>query len=139
MRQLFETFAAERRLECGKSQELIEELRTCLDNMRSATERDRYADYALFMENDHNFHRSIVASIGNKRLVQIYEELGVHIQVARAHYVQDVQGTREAQQEHEDIVRAFEEGDRIQVRDAITRHIENVLASLLASADENQV
>ncbi len=139
MRRLFETYAAEQWFKRGKSPELIEKIKRFLKEMAVSADGDRYTDYARFMDNDHDFHRAIIASVANKRLIQLYEELGVHIQVARAHYVRNVQSARDAQQEHQAIVEAFEKGNLSQIRASLTRHIDNVESALLAAIEGNGI
>ncbi|MCJ7512930.1 MAG: hypothetical protein MUO23_08165, partial [Anaerolineales bacterium] len=51
--------------------------------------------------------------------------------VARAHHLNSVENARQAHQEHEAILLAFQSGDISRVEQALTAHISNVKARIL--------
>lgn len=139
IRLLLEVYAAEQAIKLGNAAALAAKLKPLVAAMSRASAGNRYVDYARFIENDHAFHQAIVAASGNQRLTRIYESLGVHIQIARGHYVRNVMTPDEAQREHNDIVRAFVREDFLQARKALTHHILAVKAKLLAAIVETGV
>jgi DNA-binding GntR family transcriptional regulator len=99
--------------------------------MRQATVDDDYRDYEAFIEGDRLLHHTLVAMTENHRLIEMYSELNVHMHVARAHYLNSVENARQAQQEHEAILVAFQDGDLPRVTNELGRHITNVKTRIL--------
>jgi DNA-binding GntR family transcriptional regulator len=87
-----------------------------------------YQDYVAL---DHDLHHFIVELSGNKRLLWVYEQMNVHVQMARIRYLRAEQELDMAQMEHEEILRAFEARDGAAAREALAHHIERAKRSLL--------
>jgi len=51
--------------------------------------------------------------------------------VARAHYLNNVENARQAHQEHETILAAFQSGEAEAIEQALTAHITNVKCRIL--------
>lgn len=82
---------------------------------------DYFENYSL----DQEFHQMFVQCSGNKRLLEIYSNLGTH---AYAYYVygrQPREGMIEGVREHEAIYQALLAGDAAELRAQIERHIVN--------------
>lgn len=82
---------------------------------------DYFENYSL----DQEFHQMFVQCSGNKRLLEIYSNLGTH---AYAYYVygrQPREGMIEGVREHEAIYQALLAGDAAELRAQIERHIIN--------------
>lgn len=131
VRRLIEMYAAELivpRLEPEHLGRLREMVQTLGEMVRSGEWVSIYQDYVAL---DYDFHHLIVELSGNKQLLRVYEQMNVHVQIARVRY----SGTEEeldiAQKEHEEIVRAFEARDVATARRALGDHIERAKWSLL--------
>jgi len=57
------------------------------------------------------------------------------MQVARAHYLDTVEKARQGYMEHEDILKAFGEGQSNQVQQALRKHIQTVKERILEILD----
>jgi DNA-binding GntR family transcriptional regulator len=103
--------------------------------MDQAIHGDEYQDYESFIASDSELHVRLVALTDNHRLIQTYQGLSIHAQIARAHFLQTVEGARQAQQEHKAIFHAFEQGKAAEVKQALATHINNVKQGVLLSLD----
>jgi DNA-binding GntR family transcriptional regulator len=131
IRLMIELHAADRLLSQGEAPSFLSSVREPLERMQLAVNHDDYNDYDNFMEGDRDFHHLLVASTCNEHLTRIYTNLNVHIQVARAHYVDSVENPRQVTQEHDAILAALERGDPAAVRLALSAHITNVKSRIL--------
>jgi DNA-binding GntR family transcriptional regulator len=79
------------------------------------------------------FHKLIIALSGSRRLVQMYESLDAHIQIARVHLGHGDWKTRLGSEleEHLAIVAAFDEGDAPALVTALRSHILRAADSLV--------
>lgn len=133
LRLLLELYAAEKLIEDGKVELFSAEMEKCVTNMEGAINGDEYLDYEAFMSWDRDLHLSLIGLADNNHLLQIYQGLNIHIQIARAHYLRSVEGALQAQQEHEAIYEAFNNGNWEQVKKALSTHINNVKTGVLKS------
>ncbi len=136
IRLMVELYAAESILRSGKANQLLEAIDEAMASMEQAVDNDDYGDYEAFIAGDRDLHLALVKLTGNQHLIQIYSNLNVHIQVARTHYLDSVEKGRQAQREHEAIVKAFRSGKLDEVREALHIHIGNVKARILEILDE---
>ena len=97
------------------------------------------------------FHRMLIESAGNRRLLEIYDSLNAHIKIARIHSAESngpaaspatdwKQRLAVEQTEHEAIVAALEAGDTARLTAALRAHImraKQALAAALRSMDES--
>ncbi len=81
-------------------------------------------------------HRLLVRASGNKRLVETYENLKAHIQIARLHSLGRLDWKKrlpEENQEHQEILAALQLRDADRLKVVLRRHIERAkMAMLLA-------
>jgi DNA-binding GntR family transcriptional regulator len=136
IRTMIELYAAEFILKAGKTGQLFEDVKEAMVGMEHATNDDDYGDYEAFMASDRDLHLALVKLTENEHLLQIYSNLNVHIQVARTHYLNSVEKARQAQREHEAIMKAFGDGKADEVREALCTHIGYVKARILEILDE---
>lgn len=136
IRMMIELHAAGFILKSGKTAQFLEDIREAMAGMEQAVADDDYRDYEAFMASDRDLHLALVKLTENQHLLQIYNNLNVHMQVARTHYLNSVETARQAQREHEVIIKAFRSGALDQVRDALGTHIGNVKARILEILDE---
>ncbi len=81
------------------------------------------------------FHQKIIECSGNRRLMEIYEDLNAHLHIARLHRQDEEWESRlplEAA-EHEEIVGALEARNPRRTREALQRHILRATDSMLAA------
>ncbi|HSR31290.1 MAG TPA: GntR family transcriptional regulator [Anaerolineae bacterium] len=133
LRLLLETYAAKNILETNRTEPLLAEMKTCLTYMQRAIDGDEYLDYEGFMAWDRDLHLCLIKLADNRQLLQTYQGLNIHIQIARAHYLRSVEGALQAQQEHKAIYEAFQSGDVEQVNEALSTHVNNVKTGVLKS------
>ena len=120
LRRLLETYGVELGLE-RLSGEYSDRMRELLDEMRTLAVESRFEELAPL---DLEFHRSIVASAGNGRLVQMWNtqsSVSRGLIVVGATFAPDtmrlVIGT------HEDILDAFAAGDLATAKEAVRGHL----------------
>lgn len=80
------------------------------------------------------FHRRIVQLSGNKRLIDMYEDLRAHLRIARAHVDATAWLGRVPTEaaEHSEIVRALKKRDVTAMKSALDAHLRRSSASLTA-------
>lgn len=132
VRMLIEAYAVEGIVESGRAAEYLRAVSEPMARMRRAMVDDDYGDYEAFVAGDRAMHMTMVEMTHNQRLLQIYTDLNVHIQVARAHYLDSVENARQAYQEHESILDGFRAESAEQVKAALRSHVSNVKNRILA-------
>jgi DNA-binding GntR family transcriptional regulator len=136
IRLMIELYAAECILQNGKVHQLLENIKEPMTGMQQAMVEDDYGDYEAFIARDRDLHMALVNLTENQHLIRMYSGLNVHMRVARAHYLNTVENARQVQREHEAIARAFQEGNRESVKQALRKHIGNVKARILEILQE---
>lgn len=137
VRLMIELYAASSTLAAGRAAEAVAAMSAPMAGMDAANDGSTYHDYEAFIDQDRLFHRAIVASVANDQLLRMYDEINVHMYVARAHYIQTVEAARQAQGEHQAIYSAFEAGDEQRVAAALETHINGVRDSVVAIIDRH--
>ena len=131
IRLMIELYAAEQILKSARVPQFLGKVKEAMERMGQAMGDDDYRDYEGFIDGDRDLHLALVTFTDNQRLTRLYEDLHVHIQVARAHYIDSVERARQAYREHEAIVQAFRDQNPEMVRAALCQHIETVKARIL--------
>ncbi|MBQ4564218.1 MAG: GntR family transcriptional regulator [Lachnospiraceae bacterium] len=80
---------------------------------------------------DENFHLVIYNATGNERLSQMVNGLREQMYRYRLEHIKDRSKREELVKEHEAIIRALEERDPVQARDAIRSHIQEQVDAVL--------
>ncbi len=135
IRIMIELFAADRILRAGAVDRLLKAVEEPMQGMEQAMDQDDYKDYQSFIAHDRDLHLAIVMLSENQRLIQMYTDMNVHIQVARAHYLSHVENAREAHVEHLAILQSFKDNNADEVRQALSTHITNVKTRILGLLD----
>ena len=112
----------------NRSDGLIEELAKALVEMREAPTGPTYREYRLFLIADASFHQIISRYAGNHFLAEALERLGAHQHRFRFFGNTGVTDAPFAIEEHEAVLVAIREGSINNARNAMKRHIQNVLA-----------
>ena len=113
----------------GKAAEVIDEksvaqLQAYSDAMISPSFDDGGASYAQFVRQDAELHDRIAAAAGNGLMRETLSKLHVHLHLFRLPHHPCV--TREALDEHNEIIRGLATRDARLASDAMRRHIEQV-------------
>lgn len=93
-----------------------------MDGLASAPQ----LDIVSFNELDAEFHRLTVVASGNVYLLNAYDDLHVHVQIARCYRGRPNTDSQQAQAEHRAILDAFVAGDRDALVAAASAHITTV-------------
>ena len=133
LRLLLETYAAEKVLERGVVEPFLAKMEEYMVNIDRIADSDS-PDYYALMSWNRDLHLALITLADNNHMLQIYEGLNIHIQVARVHYSHSTASVRQTQREHRAIYEAFESGDLEQVKRAISTHINNVRAEIIEAA-----
>ncbi len=136
IRLLIELYAAETIFAQDQVAELLEKFEGPLSQMHAAISEADYVDYESFISGDRDLHMHLVKFLNNQRLVRIYTELNVHMQVARAHYLDTVENALQAQKEHQDMLAAIKNDDLAGMKEALTSHIMNVKGRILTLLED---
>ncbi len=136
IRLLIELHAAEQIFAQNKVDQLLDGIEEPLSRMHAAISEADYVDYESFISGDRDLHLQLVKFLNNHRLFQIYTALNVHMQVARAHYLDTVENALQAQKEHEAMLIAIKNNDLDGLKEAIRSHIVNVKARILSLLEE---
>ena len=137
IRLIIEIYAAEQLFARGNNAAFLEKAGNYHDQMKAAIADDEYIDYEAFISSDRDLHTRLVEETGNHRLVNIYYDLNIHMQVARAHYLNTVENALQAQKEHEAMIKAIQENDLESLKCALSEHINNVKTSFLGLLEEH--
>jgi len=136
IRLLIEIYAARQIFKENRVDKLLKEIDAPMARMSGAMADDDYIDYESFIEGDRDLHMYLVKLLDNQRLLQFYNDLNVHMQVARAHYLDTVENALQAQREHDAMLVAIQARDLEGLEKALTEHILNVKSRILAMLEE---
>jgi DNA-binding GntR family transcriptional regulator len=103
-----------------------------INNSMRALVKDGQLNQGLekYLELDHQFHMQIVSLSHNAQIVDIYDRLNVHIQIARVRRHYSLEQWQKAQTEHDRMEQAVREHDAAELLQAIDDHIEKAIARL---------
>jgi DNA-binding GntR family transcriptional regulator len=109
------------------------------DQMKAAIADGEYIDYERLVLTSayRDLHTRLVEETGNHHLVNIYYDLNIHMQVARAHYLNTVENALQAQKEHEAMIKAIQENDLEGLKCALGEHITHVKTRFLGLLEEH--
>ncbi|GAB4534717.1 MAG: GntR family transcriptional regulator [Anaerolineae bacterium] len=131
VRRVLEVWAVELALKRVTESEL-EQMRDLVTTLRRLTDiEDWDGIYQEYCSLDHDLHRLIVEIAGNQRLKEVWEQVNVHVEMARTRYGKLERERELTQQGHERILRAFETRDLPALREAISHHIDQAKQSVL--------
>jgi DNA-binding GntR family transcriptional regulator len=144
-----ETFRIRCALECLAAEDGLanlgtKEVRRMKELLRSMRKPVRNPEEQNAHERDNSeFHRIILHSSGNRRLIEMYEALNAHIKIARIHRSETTWPARVSHEglEHESIVAAIEKRDLAELCAALRKHIyraKDALVATLRQIEERQ-
>jgi GntR family transcriptional regulator, rspAB operon transcriptional repressor len=132
IRAALETLAAEKA--CSRiTEDELARLKELAWGMRQPIETAR--DQKTHEEKNLEFHRTLIAASGNRKLAEMYESLIAHIKLARIFASENGWKTLlpQEQNEHDEIVQALEKRDQQRLIQVIRHHIERARDSLVES------
>jgi DNA-binding GntR family transcriptional regulator len=137
VRSMIELFAAEQII--GKvTNAQLTKLNRMVEDLCEHINGDNYINFPQYIEKDHKFHWAFVSLSGNSRLIDIYENLGAHLMIARAYFVKQIAGAQKAHTEHTIMVKALENGDLIALQGIIREHITLGLTNVLYAMSDSE-
>lgn len=129
-RQLVERTAVERAAST-REESSLGDLAALVSRMDDLAKADSL-DVKAFNAADAEFHRLTVGLSGNRFLLQAFDSLHTHVQIARHYQGRSVAEARHANDEHRRLLAALVDGDAEAAGDEAQRHLEGVLARLQA-------
>lgn len=144
--ELFETFDIRNALECLAIESAVATASDAqlAELYQLLSEMDQYLAKGLGAQKHDSlnliFHRRIVELSGNRKLVDLYEELQAHIKIARVHARSSDWSKRvqRAQDEHHRILSALTKRDAAEAKQALRDHIERAKQDLIYDNRELQ-
>jgi len=113
------------------SDEKLHEIVEIITQMDALSDDGKFRDYARFIELDSQFHAFLVTLRGNKRLIELYEELQWPLQVVRGLSHANYHRAEETLDEHRAIVQALIGRNIAQAQAKIAIHLHNAKEDLL--------
>lgn len=136
IRLMIELHAADQIFREGKINLFLDAIERPMSQMQGAISEDAYVDYDAFISGDRDLHMNLVRFLNNRKLILIYSDLNVHMQVSRAHYLDTVENALQAQREHEAMLNALKAKDLNLLKKALSDHITNVRGRILTMLEE---
>ena len=102
-----------------------------LKGISVAVTSDNSESYKIYMEHDSQFHLSLFNIMGNKRLLQIYQNLNVHMQIVRLRLIFHTMNKiriMQTNEEHRMILDALMKRDVTNAIQAVEKHINRVIS-----------
>jgi GntR family transcriptional regulator, rspAB operon transcriptional repressor len=93
-------------------------------------------NYNGFLDLDTQFHRLLMQHSGNRKIVEVYDTLHAHLQIARFSYANGRDRSFVSQREHERILQAYKKHDVRKVKHELKNHIQRNMDDLLHIMDE---
>jgi DNA-binding GntR family transcriptional regulator len=88
---------------------------------------------------DAEFHRLTVAAANNRFLLEAFDALHVHVQIARHYQGKSVEEAILSNDEHRQIANLLGEGERLRASRVVRQHIRGVADRLAFGAEEREV
>jgi DNA-binding GntR family transcriptional regulator len=136
IRLLIELYAAEQLFKTGKFDQALTGIEADIERMKSSIADEEYVDYNVFIAADRSLHSHLVSILDNRRMDHIYNDLNIHMRIARAHYLNTVESAREAEKEHEAMAEAIRLRDLEGLKKALCDHINTVKTRILELLEE---
>jgi len=131
VRRVLEMYAVELLAERMTEQHL-QQLREMVQELRTLTETEDWSQiYQEYVALDYRLHRLIMQLAGNEPLKRTWEEVNMHVQMARVRYRSAERELDLAQEEHEELLRAFEARNVAVLQQVMSHHLERAKQSLL--------
>jgi DNA-binding GntR family transcriptional regulator len=136
VRRMIEIYAAEHIVGRTTPEELAH-LRRLLQEVENLYDPagDRWSDAMLFLDKNRAIHTYLISLVGNAKLVEVYQQLRFHEQMAFINYLTTDPRGGPTIKEHREIYAALSEGNREKLVDALTRHLDAAEQQILSHLD----
>jgi DNA-binding GntR family transcriptional regulator len=134
-RLMIELWAAERAIERVTGSDL-NGLRELIEVGGRILENQDSFDYEAFSRTNAELHILVMELSGNRKLVDMYNSLHLHVQVTRAMCQKALEACRLAHDEHQEILRCYQNHDLPALKEAIRKHLASTLEGSLRAVDE---
>lgn len=121
LRLLLEPFAASR-LALRRDARIVAELKALDADMQSEDKAQSRAAYGAFAKRDAAFHNFIARNCGNDLVHDSLQRLHTHVHLFRLYF--HARATTDANQEHQALIDAIEDGDAEKAEAAMRHHIQ---------------
>ena len=116
--------------------EHLDRLRQLYAELETLTTPDGLtSDYFGFLDKDREFHRAILGITGNKLLLEIYDGLNLHLQIAKVFYMAKDKRTSLIAYEHREILMALEARDANALEVALRDHIQSAKQAVISGVE----
>lgn len=116
----------------------IQRLKGLATEMRHLLENNDYQSVVeKYIHLDHTFHNLLVELARNKRLIEIYKQIDVHVQIARVRQKFTRSDSKHTESEHDAILAALERRDAPALAKALSDHIDLSKARVLKVLEEH--
>lgn len=133
VRHLLERRAAELAAKSISSQ-AIKHLKRTLAVMADTPEDPEYRHFREFESSDESFHRTIFEATGNPLLARLYDDLHIHLQLARFYRARGSVDVAPAVAEHQRILDALASHEAAGAMEAMDAHLSGSFSRLQPSA-----
>jgi DNA-binding GntR family transcriptional regulator len=131
VRRVLEVYAVELAIQ-AISESQLRQMRELIRDLRRLTDIDDWDGlYHEYCNLDYDLHHLILDIAGNRRLKDIWEQVNVHVEMARTRYGKLERERKLTQTEHEEILQAFETRNLPTLQQTISRHIDRTKQSVL--------
>ena len=138
VRRVLEVYAVELLAE-RMTQSQLQRLRDRVKELRSLTGVEDWSQiYQEYVALDHELHRLLMEFAGNKPLKELWEQVNMHVQMARVGYGEAERELNLTQEEHEELLGAFEARDAAALQQVMSHHLERAKQSLLRDLERNK-
>jgi DNA-binding GntR family transcriptional regulator len=131
IRQVIEIYAVRKGIPLAQDVEL-RALSEIIDELVQFFSDDQYIDYHAFLDRDRQFHSGIVALAKNERLLKIYDQARILIELTRASAGKKTQGAKISHERHVAIAKALIARDVDKAAHALEAHINESTEAILA-------
>lgn len=136
MRRLLELYAAEVVVREATDKE-IGSLKALADEMNDLLENNEYQSVVeKYIQIDHEFHKLLVELARNKLLIQIYQKIDAHVQIARVRQKFNRSDSMHTESEHKAILEALEQRDAKKLVSALGSHIDQSKIRMLKAVKD---
>lgn len=138
VRRVLEVYAVELAVQ-RMTESQFERMNDLVKALRRLTDiKDWDGIYRQYCSMDHDLHRLILEIAGNRRLKEVWEKNNVHVEMARTRYGELERERYRTQEEHEEILRAFERKDLPRLQEVICHHIDRTKRSVLQDLKQRE-